>query len=224
MGNENQPRTLGGNVLPLRSDTIRLVQNECAFYGLQSEDPNQHLKDFLKLVDSLDLNVVPTTLSTAWKIPSKLLSNMRLRVPMKREASGTLSNPSKTILVTPIFRRGKVTQTLDARLSKFETDFKQQQSEMTDKINTVLKAITDRITGALPSDTIKNTKLNVKSTSPVLSAHSYPMKDPQCSSRIHSLINAIVICLEQPNKSCDNKLKEEKEEKGNPKNININPP
>ncbi|GJZ65514.1 hypothetical protein Tco_0622210 [Tanacetum coccineum] len=35
---------------------IRLVQNGCAFYGLQSEDPNQHLKDFLKHVDSLDLN------------------------------------------------------------------------------------------------------------------------------------------------------------------------
>ncbi|GJX64126.1 MAK10-like protein [Tanacetum coccineum] len=41
----------------------------------------------------------------------------------------------------------------DARLSKFEADFKQQQSEMTNKIDTMLKAITDRITGALPSDT-----------------------------------------------------------------------
>ncbi|GKB36980.1 zinc finger, CCHC-type containing protein [Tanacetum coccineum] len=46
----------GNNVVPLRSDTIRLVQNGCLFHGLQSEDPNQHLKDFLKLVDSLDLN------------------------------------------------------------------------------------------------------------------------------------------------------------------------
>ncbi|GJV56968.1 hypothetical protein Tco_1457973 [Tanacetum coccineum] len=33
----------------------------------------------------------------------------------------------------------------DARLSKFETDFIQQQSKMTNKIDTVLKAITDRI-------------------------------------------------------------------------------
>ncbi|GJX19225.1 zinc finger, CCHC-type containing protein [Tanacetum coccineum] len=47
----------GNNVVPLRSDTIRLVQNECSFHGLRSEDPNQHLNDFLKLVDSLDLNV-----------------------------------------------------------------------------------------------------------------------------------------------------------------------
>ncbi|GKD99653.1 zinc finger, CCHC-type containing protein, partial [Tanacetum coccineum] len=48
----------GNNVVPLRSNTIRLVQNGCSFHGLRSEDPNQHLKDFLKLVDSLDLNVV----------------------------------------------------------------------------------------------------------------------------------------------------------------------
>ncbi|GKF07061.1 zinc finger, CCHC-type containing protein [Tanacetum coccineum] len=75
MGDENHIRTLGdyskpihegymntielpvrNNVVPLRSDTIQLVQNGCSFYGLRSEDPNQHLKDFLKLVDSLDLD------------------------------------------------------------------------------------------------------------------------------------------------------------------------
>nr|GEU44144.1 MAK10-like protein [Tanacetum cinerariifolium] len=44
------------NVVPLRSDTIQLVQNGCSFHGLRSEDPNQHLKNFLKLVDSLDLD------------------------------------------------------------------------------------------------------------------------------------------------------------------------
>nr|GEX10892.1 MAK10-like protein [Tanacetum cinerariifolium] len=47
----------GNNVVPLRSDTICLVQNKCSFHRLRSEDPNQHLKDFLKLVDSLDINV-----------------------------------------------------------------------------------------------------------------------------------------------------------------------
>ncbi|GKB07078.1 hypothetical protein Tco_0835311 [Tanacetum coccineum] len=66
MGDANPIRTLGdyskpshevwNNVVPLRPDTIRLVQNGCSFHGLQSEDPNQHLKDFLKLMDSLDLN------------------------------------------------------------------------------------------------------------------------------------------------------------------------
>ncbi|GJV55192.1 zinc finger, CCHC-type containing protein [Tanacetum coccineum] len=75
MGDENPIRTLrdyskpshegyrntielpiGNNMAPLRSDTIRLVQNGCSFHGLRSEDPNQHLKDFLKLVDSLNLD------------------------------------------------------------------------------------------------------------------------------------------------------------------------
>ncbi|GJT36142.1 hypothetical protein Tco_0926561 [Tanacetum coccineum] len=45
----------GNNVVPLRSDTIRLVQNGCSFHGLRFEDPNQHLKDFIKLVDLLDM-------------------------------------------------------------------------------------------------------------------------------------------------------------------------
>ncbi|GJS40886.1 hybrid signal transduction histidine kinase M [Tanacetum coccineum] len=47
---------VGNNVVPLQSDTIWLVQNGCSFHRLRSEDPNQHLKDFLKLVDSLNLD------------------------------------------------------------------------------------------------------------------------------------------------------------------------
>ncbi|GJY45834.1 hypothetical protein Tco_0434897, partial [Tanacetum coccineum] len=46
----------GNNMVPLRSDAIRLVQNGCSFHGLRFEDPNQQLKDFLKLMDSLDLD------------------------------------------------------------------------------------------------------------------------------------------------------------------------
>nr|GEU86990.1 reverse transcriptase domain-containing protein [Tanacetum cinerariifolium] len=75
MGDENPIRTLGeyskpslegymnaiellvgNNVVLLRSDTIRLVQNGCLFHELRFEDLNQHLNDFLKLVDSLDLD------------------------------------------------------------------------------------------------------------------------------------------------------------------------
>ncbi|GKE53642.1 MAK10-like protein, partial [Tanacetum coccineum] len=47
---------VGNNVVPLRSDTIQLVQNRCSFHRLRSEGLNQYLKDFLKLVDSLDLD------------------------------------------------------------------------------------------------------------------------------------------------------------------------
>ncbi|GJS16110.1 MAK10-like protein [Tanacetum coccineum] len=76
----------------------------------------------------------------------------------------------------------------DTRLSKFEDDFKRQQGEMTNKIDTVLKAITDRIAGALPTDTVKNPKLSI---SPVFSACSYLTDDPQCSSHPSTSINAI---------------------------------
>ncbi|GJS96909.1 MAK10-like protein [Tanacetum coccineum] len=51
------------------------------------------------------------------------------------------------------------------RLSKFEADFKQQQSEMTNKIDTVLKAITDRIAEALPSDAAHFKEATISQTS-----------------------------------------------------------
>ncbi|GJU71715.1 MAK10-like protein [Tanacetum coccineum] len=42
-----------------------------------------------------------------------------------------------------------------AKISRFEVDFKQYQSEMTNKLDTFLKAFNDQITRALPSDTFK---------------------------------------------------------------------
>ncbi|GJS63357.1 hypothetical protein Tco_0677921 [Tanacetum coccineum] len=75
MGDANPIRTLGdyskpshdgyrntielpvrSNVVHLRSETIWLVQDGCSFHRLRSEDPNQHLEDFLKLVDSLNFD------------------------------------------------------------------------------------------------------------------------------------------------------------------------
>ncbi|GKE64877.1 hypothetical protein Tco_1519038, partial [Tanacetum coccineum] len=83
-----------------------------------------------------------------------------------------MEDPEQAFVEYPSSRTDEAGYT---RLSKLEADFKQQQSEMTNKIDIVLKAITDRIVGALPSDTVKNPKL---STSPVLSARSYPNMDP----------------------------------------------
>ncbi|GKD01680.1 hypothetical protein Tco_1171954 [Tanacetum coccineum] len=112
----------------------------------------------------------------------------------------------------------------DARLSKFEADFKQQQSKMTNKIDTVLKAITDRMAGALPNDIVKNPKLYANSTSPVLSTRSYPTEDPQCSNHIHDSINTMTIHPKQQSDSHDDKPEDnEKEEKDNLKNIDTNP-
>ncbi|GJU71235.1 MAK10-like protein [Tanacetum coccineum] len=87
----------------------------------------------------------------------------------------------------------------DARLSKFEADFKQQQSKMTNKIDTFLKALNDLMTGALLSDTVKNLKLNVNPTSSVLFARSYLMEDPRSSPCPLNSINAIKMCSKQTN-------------------------
>ncbi|GJR80911.1 hypothetical protein Tco_0151696 [Tanacetum coccineum] len=64
----------------------------------------------------------------------------------------------------------------DAKITRFKADFQQHQSQITNKLDTLLKAFNDRMTGALPSDTIKNPKLNPNLTS---SARSYPTDDPQ---------------------------------------------
>ncbi|GKE29775.1 hypothetical protein Tco_1445159 [Tanacetum coccineum] len=93
---------------------------------------------------------------------------------------------------------------------------------MTNKIDTVWKAITDRIAGTLPSDTVKNPKL---STSPVLFARSHPTEDPQCSTQIHSSINVVTIYPKQPNEPQNDESEgEDREERINPENINTRPP
>ncbi|GJZ68699.1 putative reverse transcriptase domain-containing protein [Tanacetum coccineum] len=255
----------GNNVTPLRSDTIWLVQNGCSFHRLRSEDPNQHLKDFHKLVDSLKLNgdnkertrlplfqfylhdqasnwlerlptvqifydhVNPVTRRTinqsaggklrdrnakeswalleelalydnkSWNDPSSMLDGISScsdatysseQITSSCEICNgpydtqyCMENPEQAFVDYASSRTDKAGGSFnnnpqnfnnqsnleglvsnfmasqDARLSKFEADFKQQQSEITNKINTVLKAITDRIAGALPSDTVKNIKL-----------------------------------------------------------------
>ncbi|GJT56066.1 zinc finger, CCHC-type containing protein [Tanacetum coccineum] len=186
---------VGNNVVPLRSDTIRLVQNGCSFHGLRSEDPNQHLKDFLKLVDSLDLDGSITTwedLTTrflAQLFPPGRIAKLCNDILMFQQHHGEslseawthfkdllqkvphhgidlwlqycMEDPKQAFVEYASSRTdeagGLVSNFMasqDARLSKFEADFKQQQSEMTNKIDTVLKDITDQIAGSLPSDTV----------------------------------------------------------------------
>nr|GEU79098.1 zinc finger, CCHC-type [Tanacetum cinerariifolium] len=266
----------GNNVVPLRSDTIRLVQNGCSFYGLRSEGLNQHLKDFLKLVDSLDLDGSVSTwedlmtcllaqffpprktaklrndilmfqqhqgefLLEAWTHFKDLLQKVphhgidlwlqvqifydhvthATRRTIDQSAGGKLRDRNAISLpqdvpstsdhcliklehqaqrlmeayIAPMqpTQVNKITSSCEICIGPHDTqycmkileqafveyassrtdetgaDFKQQQSEMTNKIDTVLKSITDRIAGSLPRDTVKNPKLNVNFTSPVLS-------------------------------------------------------
>ncbi|GJY83515.1 ribonuclease H-like domain-containing protein [Tanacetum coccineum] len=105
------------------------------------------------------------------------------------------------------------------RLSKFKADFKRQQGEMTNKIDTLLKAITDQIVGTLPSDKVKNLKLG---THPVSSARSYPTIHPQCLNHDHGSINAITIHPKQPEGSQVNRPDKGQEEEGNLGNTSSN--
>ncbi|GJZ34767.1 hypothetical protein Tco_0580584 [Tanacetum coccineum] len=263
----------GNNVVPLRSDTIRLVQNRCSFHGLWSEDPNQNLKDFLKLVDSLDLDVanrertrlrlfqfslrdqasnwlerLPAGSISTWEdlttyvsstsdcrlvdfenqvqrlMEAYLAPKQPVQVNKITSSYEICSGPHDTQYCMENLEQAFIDYTssrtdkaggkwisvqlhgTDARLSKFKAGFKQQQGEMTNKINTILKAITDRITGALPSDTVKNPKLNVNPTSPVFSSRSYLMEDPQCSSHPLNSMNAIKTCSKETNHSQKDQL------------------
>ncbi|GJU82328.1 hypothetical protein Tco_1284693 [Tanacetum coccineum] len=237
MGDENPIRTLGDYSKPSHEgyrNTIELP--ECSFHGLWSEDPNQHLKDFLKLVDSLDLDgenrermcMRRTTklrndilmfqqhhgesLFEAWtrfkdllqKVPHHgidlwlqlrdlnpkeswaILEDLALydneswndprdftkpvkaialpqvvpstsdRRLIELENQNCIENPKQAFVEYASLRTDEAGE---ARLSKFEADFKRQQGEMTNKIDTMLKAITDQIAGILPNDTVKNPKL-----------------------------------------------------------------
>nr|GEX35964.1 MAK10-like protein [Tanacetum cinerariifolium] len=276
MGGENPIRTLGdyskpshegyrntiellvgNNVVLLRSDTIRLVKNGCLFHEIRSEDPNQHLKDFLKLVDSLDLDgenrertdftKLVKAIALPQDVPSisdRLLIELENQVQRLIEAHLTPTQPTQVNKITTSceicsgphdtqycmedpeqafieYASSRTDEAGDARLTKFEADFKQQQSKMTNKIDTVLKVITDRITRAVPNDTVKNPKL---STSPVLSARSYPNMDPQCSNHIQGSINGVTIHSKKQSDSYDEKAKEnEEKEKDGPENIHVNP-
>ncbi|GJX94756.1 hypothetical protein Tco_0349342 [Tanacetum coccineum] len=78
--------------------------------------------------------------------------------------------------------------------------------------------------GALPSDTVKNPKLNINSTTLVLSDRSYPTEDPQCSTHIHGSINTVTIHPKQQRDShVDEPAESEEEEKDSPENTNTNP-
>ncbi|GJW02003.1 hypothetical protein Tco_1560859 [Tanacetum coccineum] len=135
MGDENPIRTLGdyskpshegykntidlpveNNVVPLRSDTIRLVQNGCSFHGLRFEDPNQHLKDFLKLVDLVDLD--------ALNFDSKSKFFMTMSFPSKDEplTNRPVNDPRDfTKPIKAITLPQDVPSTSDCRLIELET-------------------------------------------------------------------------------------------------------
>ncbi|GJR89107.1 hypothetical protein Tco_0213118 [Tanacetum coccineum] len=156
----------------------------------------------------LEQNDLGDTYNPSWR------SHPNLRWRQPQNSQNNFSNPPKRFQPNDSIP-------IHARLPKFEADFKQQQSEMTNKIDTVLKAITNQMAGTLPSNMVNNPKL---STSPVLSAHSYPNMDLQCSNHTHGSINTVIIHTEQQSAFYDDEEKENKEEEDDPENICVNPP
>ncbi|GJW51080.1 hypothetical protein Tco_0092431, partial [Tanacetum coccineum] len=175
----------------LASQDARLSKFEADFKQKQSEMTNK-IDTFLKAINDRMTRA----------LPSDTVKNLKLNVNSTSSVLSTRSYPTKD----PRWLVSKIIASQDARLSKFEADFKQKQSEMTNKIDTFLKAINDRMTRALPSDTVKNLKLNVNSTSSVLSTRSYPTEDPRCTSRPLNSINANKTCSKETNNSQKDQL------------------
>ncbi|GKE29983.1 hypothetical protein Tco_1445367 [Tanacetum coccineum] len=148
----------GNNVVPLRSDTIRtakLYNDIIMFLQQQGESISEawtRFKDLLQKVShhGIDLCSKPKYFMTM-SIPPQDEPSINRPVKDPRD----FAKPVKAISLPQVVlstsdRRlvelenqvqclWKLILLLNARLSKFEADFKQQQSEMTNKINTVLK-------------------------------------------------------------------------------------
>ncbi|GJS33431.1 MAK10-like protein [Tanacetum coccineum] len=275
MGDANRIRTLGdysrprhegyrntielperNKVVPLRSDTIRLVKNRYSFHGLRSEDPNQHLKYFLKLVDSLDLDVANrertrmglfqfflrdqasnwlerftggsisiwediTTRFLAQFFPPGRTAKLRNDILMFQQHQGESLSEAWTHVPSTSDRRlielknqvqrlmeahlapkkpiqvNKITSSCEICSGPLNTQYCMEDPEQA--FVEYASSRTDEAGGALPSDTVKNSKLNVKPTSLVLSARSYPTDDPQCSSHPSNSINAVKKCSKETN-------------------------
>ncbi|GJS26894.1 retrovirus-related pol polyprotein from transposon TNT 1-94 [Tanacetum coccineum] len=159
-------------------DLLQKVPHHGIDLWLQIQIFYDHVSFYLKREISHASGVVPMTLIIAWKTPSKLFVD---------------------------YASSRIDEAGDARLSKFEADFKQQQSKMTNKIDTFLKVINDRITGAFSSYIVKNLKLNVNSTSSVLSAHSYPIEDLQVKTLTVNKIGTLK--PKEPEKALEDEFK-----------------
>ncbi|GJV06348.1 hypothetical protein Tco_1344004 [Tanacetum coccineum] len=105
---------VGNNVVPLRSDTVWLVQNGCSFHGLWSEDPNQHLKDFLKLVDLLDLDSENRTYS---KSPSSWHRLLAPRISLSRSRQSLCLKMSRVHPTAVIELENQVQRLMEAHLA-----------------------------------------------------------------------------------------------------------
>ncbi|GJZ03171.1 MAK10-like protein [Tanacetum coccineum] len=203
MGDENPIRTLGDYSKPSHKgyrNTIEILIGN-------NVDPNQHLKDFLKLMDSLDIdgeNKERTCLNA--KLHNDILMFQQHHGESLSEAWTCFKDLLQNVphhgidlwLKVQIFydhvnhvTRRTIDQLAGVVLTTLNIAWKISNKPLSNTHSRVpmkREAITDRIARALPSNMVKNPKL---STSPVLFTRSYPTIDPQCSSYPSTSINAI---------------------------------
>ncbi|GKC06102.1 hypothetical protein Tco_0997712 [Tanacetum coccineum] len=150
-------QSAGGKLRDLNPEESWAILEDLALYDNESwNDP----RDFAKPVKAITLpQDVPST-------SDRRLIELENQVQCLMEAHLALHQHTYFVGTASLAYREA------ERLSMFEADFKGQQGEMTNKIDTMLKVITDQVAGTLPSDTVKNPKLG---THPVSSAHSYPI-------------------------------------------------
>nr|GEV56233.1 retrotransposon Orf1 [Tanacetum cinerariifolium] len=169
----------GNNVVPLRSDTIRTVKlynNIMMFQQHQRESLSKSWTRFKDLLQN-----APCHGNDLWLQVPFLYDHVTPAISGPYDTQYCMENLEQAFVEYTSSRtdeaRGKWytfkpeqnnlgdiynpswKSHPNLRLSKFEADFKQQQSEMTNKIDTVLKAITDRMAGALPSDTVDDSHI-----------------------------------------------------------------
>ncbi|GJS75084.1 hypothetical protein Tco_0724965 [Tanacetum coccineum] len=231
MGDENPIRTLGDYSKP---------SHEGYRNTIELPDPNQHLKDFLKLVDSLDLDgenrermhikdllklVDSLDLDASGKLRGlnaeeswALLEDLALYDNKSWNDLRDFAKPVKAITMPQ-----DVPGTSDHRLIKLknqvqhlmEAHFTSTQPSQVNKVTTSCEICSG------PHDTqyfmeIHKHSVEYASTrnheAGELFARSYPTIDPQCSTQIHSSINGITIHPKQQSNSHNDRTEENEEE------------
>ncbi|GKE26765.1 hypothetical protein Tco_1442149 [Tanacetum coccineum] len=199
-------QSAGGKLRDRNAKESWALLEDITLYDSESwNDP----RDFAKPVKEISLpQVVPST-------SDRRLIELENQVQRLMEAHLALKQPIQVNKITSSYEICSGPHDTQYCMEDPEHAFLEYASSRTNKAGA----------RALPSDTVKNPKLNVKSTTSVLSARSYIMEDPQCSSQIHSSINAVTICPKQPNKPQNDESKGEyREERSNPENIDTTPP
>ncbi|GJS85780.1 hypothetical protein Tco_0752321 [Tanacetum coccineum] len=200
-------QSAGGKLPDLNPKESWAILEDLALYDNETwNDP----RDFTKPVKAITLpQDVPST-------SDRCLIKLENQVQRLMEAHLAPTQPTQVNKITTPCEICSGPQDTQNCMENPEQAFVEYTSSRTDEAG-VLKAITDRIAGTLPSDMDKNLKLG---THPVSSARSYPKMNPQCSTQIHSLINAMTIHPKKPEESYVNELVVKQE---NPGDTNSNP-